>query len=112
MDPTALASTLAALSGISVIPTRGKFKGASKGTSVASVVARAVFGRMQFQRQVPAPTAKNFRSRSRLVGTVVGRWTPIIGGTGMIMHGFGIGRCTSGCIEKHRLDAGGIYELQ
>ncbi|ACR29059.1 Hypothetical protein bglu_1g19500 [Burkholderia glumae BGR1] len=71
------------LSGWPLLPTRGKFAGATKGTSVASVMARSVF-RFQFKRRVlPTLTLESIKSfrviLTRKLSVFVGRAVPGLG---------------------------------
>ncbi|WP_024905769.1 STM2901 family protein [Robbsia andropogonis] len=71
------------LSGWPLLPTRGKFVGATKGTSVASVMARSVF-RFQFKRRVlPTLTVESIKSfrviLTRRLSVFIGRAVPGLG---------------------------------
>ncbi|WP_310634424.1 STM2901 family protein [Paraburkholderia sp.] len=78
-----IAAVIAILAGQPVLPTRGKFGGATKGTSIASRVSRALLD-YDFERNI-LPTLTNasiLKLRFRMVnnlGVFVGRWTPLIG---------------------------------
>jgi len=74
---------IAILAGQPVLPTRGKFGGATKGTSIASKVSRALFD-YDFERNIlPTLTNKSILTFSfRMVnnlGVFIGRWTPMVG---------------------------------
>ncbi|WP_218883776.1 STM2901 family protein [Burkholderia guangdongensis] len=71
------------LSGWPILPTRGKFAGATKGTSVASVMARSLF-RFQLKRRVlPTLTLESIKSfriiLTRKLSVFVGRAVPGLG---------------------------------
>ena len=78
-----IAAVIAILAGQPVLPTRGKFGGATKGTSIASKVSRALFDN-DFERNI-LPTLTNqsiLTLRFRMVnnlGVFIGRWTPMVG---------------------------------
>jgi hypothetical protein len=78
-----IAAVIAILAGQPVLPTRGKFGGATKGTSIASKVSRALFD-YDFERNI-LPTLTNqsiLTLRFRMVnnlGVFIGRWTPMVG---------------------------------
>ena len=67
-----------AASGLPVKGTRGKTRGATKGTSFASEKLSKMFPR-KLNKQVPAPTANSPRAKSNILGRVLGRWTPFVG---------------------------------
>ncbi|MBN3811580.1 hypothetical protein G3N97_21125 [Paraburkholderia sp. Ac-20347] len=79
------AAVMAILAGQPILPTRGKFGGATRGTSIASKVSRALFD-YDFERTI-LPTLTNtsiLKFRFRMVnnlGVFVGRWVPMIGWT-------------------------------
>lgn len=78
-----IAALIAILAGQPVLPTRGKFGGATKGTSIASKVSRALFD-YDFERNIlPTLTNKSILTlRFRMVnnlGVFIGRWTPMVG---------------------------------
>jgi hypothetical protein len=78
-----IAAVISILAGQPVLSTRGKFGGATRGTSVASKVSRALFD-YDFERNVlPTLTNKSILAlRFRMVnnlGVFIGRWTPIVG---------------------------------
>jgi hypothetical protein len=77
----ALAGAGIAASGLPVIPTRGKFGGATPGTSPASVAARSTFGNARFPggTRVWAPTVRAPLATSARVGTAAGRLAPGLG---------------------------------
>jgi hypothetical protein len=71
------------LSGWPILPTRQKFAGATKGTSVASVMSRSIF-RYEFRRKVlPTLTLQSMRSfrfiLTRRLAVFIGRATPGLG---------------------------------
>jgi hypothetical protein len=79
------AAVMAILAGQPILLTRGKFGGATRGTSIASKVSRALFD-YDFERTI-LPTLTNtsiLKFRFRMVnnlGVFVGRWVPMIGWT-------------------------------
>lgn len=78
-----ISAVIAILAGQPVLSTRGKFGGATKGTSIASKVSRALFD-YDFERNIlPTLTNKSILTlRFRMVnnlGVFVGRWTPMVG---------------------------------
>lgn len=78
-----IAAVIAILTGQAWLPTRGKFGGATKGTSVASRVCRALFD-YDFEKNI-LPTLTNqslMTLRFRMVnnlGVFIGRWIPYVG---------------------------------
>jgi hypothetical protein len=80
-----ITAVIAILAGQPVLPTRGKFGGATKGTSVASRVSRALFDYDFQQNILPTLTNKSILAfRFRMVnnlGVFIGRWTPMAGWT-------------------------------
>jgi hypothetical protein len=83
LDVEDISAVIAILIGQPWLPTRGKFGGATKGTSVASIVCRALFD-YSFKKNI-LPTLTNqslIRLRFRMVnnlGVFVGRWIPQAG---------------------------------
>lgn len=83
LDVEDVVAVIAILAGQPVLPTRGKFGGATKGTSIASTVSRALFD-YDFERNIlPTLTNKSILTlRFRMVnnlGVFIGRWTPMVG---------------------------------
>ncbi|WP_322046289.1 STM2901 family protein [Paraburkholderia sp. J67] len=83
LDIQQIGSVVAILAGQPFLPTRGKFGDATKGTSIASRVSRALFD-YNFERQIlPTLTNKSLLNmKFRMVnslGVFIGRWTPYIG---------------------------------
>ncbi|MDA8445062.1 STM2901 family protein [Paracidovorax valerianellae] len=79
-----IAAAAAVLSGQPFLPTRGKFGGATKGTSIASVVSRKMLQqRMPFA--LPTITGASLRTLkitfTRSLGAFVGRLVPGVGWT-------------------------------
>ncbi|WP_260858850.1 STM2901 family protein [Paraburkholderia sp. BCC1885] len=71
------------LSGWPMLPTRGKFAGATKGTSVASVMSRSLF-RFEFRRRLlPTLTLASIKSLriilTRKLSVFIGRAVPGLG---------------------------------
>lgn len=94
-----LGSAAAAASGANVLPTRGKFGGATPNTSVASRGSRAVFGNAQLPVQVPTVTGfpgigsgVSIRASAR-IATVVGRSIPVVGWALLAYDGISIAVC-------------------
>jgi hypothetical protein len=79
-----IAAAAAVLSGQPFLPTRAKFGGATKGTSVASVVSRKLL-RHQLPFALPTLTGASIRSLkltfTRSLGAFVGRLVPGVGWT-------------------------------
>jgi len=79
-----LAAAAAVLSGQPFLPTRGKFGGATRGTSVASVVSRRLI-RQQLPFALPTITGASLRTLkltfTRSLGAFVGRLVPGVGWT-------------------------------
>jgi hypothetical protein len=80
-----LGGALAAASGANVLPTRGKFHGATPNTSVASRASRSVFGDTRLPVRLPTLTGFpgvgagiNIRATARLA-SIVGRGVPVVG---------------------------------
>jgi hypothetical protein len=65
-----------------VIPTSGKFKGATKGTSVASLAGRHVLNH-ELKYRLPTITGSSLRTlriaMTRNLGAFVGRTVPVVG---------------------------------
>lgn len=78
-----IAALIAILTGQPVLPTRGKFGGATKGTSIASRVSRALFDYDLERNILPTLSNKSILTlRFRMVnnlGVFIGRWTPLVG---------------------------------
>ncbi|WP_442867304.1 STM2901 family protein [Acidovorax sp. NCPPB 3576] len=79
-----IAAAAAILSGQPFLPTRGKFSGATRGTSIASVVSRKMLQqRMPFA--LPTLTGASLRTLrltfTRSLGAFVGRLVPGVGWT-------------------------------
>jgi RHS repeat-associated protein len=79
-----LAAAGAAVSGFNILETRGKFGGATSGTSIASRGASAVFGQTRLPFQVPTlvgnPLTGSLAVRgSASVARIVGRGIPVLG---------------------------------
>lgn len=79
-----LAAAGAAVSGLNILKTRGKFAGATPGTSIASRGASAVFGNARLPVQLPTvvgnPLTLNMSIRATSsVARVVGRAIPVVG---------------------------------
>jgi RHS repeat-associated protein len=84
----------AVVSGLPIVPTPGKFSGATAGTSIASLLlSRALPQRLPFG--VPAPTLKNPLARSAVLGRVLGRWVPIVGTAVLANDAIQIGICVA-----------------
>ncbi|NTX31342.1 hypothetical protein HT746_30235 [Burkholderia pyrrocinia] len=90
------------LAGWPVLPTRQKFGGATKGTSVASVMARSVF-RYQLDRKIlPTVTLQSIKSfriiLTRKLSVFVGRAVP---GLGWALLARDVFRIVSGTVSKY-----------
>jgi RHS repeat-associated protein len=95
---TTLLGAGAVASGLPVLPTRGKFGGATPGTSVASAGLSKLFPqRLPFS--LPAPTAGNLLARSAVVGRILGRWVPIVGWGLLAYDAAMIAKCTADCVD-------------
>lgn len=77
-----IAALLAIVSGQPFIPTRGKFGGATPGTSIASLAARATLN-VELPFRLPMITGASVRmlriAFTRNLGAFVGRTIPIVG---------------------------------
>ena len=97
---TAVGGSLAA-AGANIIRTRGKTGGATPGTSVASITARAYFGDAAFKggRSYPSLTGFPFKGHGVRVmwvthkGTFVGRAVPVVGYAILAYDAFRITKC-------------------
>ncbi|MBH3259525.1 hypothetical protein I5P78_24285 [Serratia marcescens] len=75
----------AIVSGMAILPTRQKPSGAKKGTSLASVASRKVFGNAKFPYGIQLPTfignpVEGVRRKMiSNIGTFVGRTVPVVG---------------------------------
>nr|WP_230681033.1 hypothetical protein [Paracidovorax cattleyae] len=73
----------AIIAGYPMLPTRGKFAGATKGTSIASAVSRKVLPFELKHRILPTITWKSMLQLKVLlvknIGTFVGRTIPVVG---------------------------------
>jgi len=78
-----VAAMFAIIAGQPILPTRGKFSGATKGTSVVSVVARRTLNYDLKYRILPTITNKSIKNLrvlfTRNIGTFVGRTVPVVG---------------------------------
>jgi hypothetical protein len=79
-----IAAALAVLSGQPFLPTRGKFSGATKGTSVASVVSRKLI-KQQLPIALPTLTGASLSTLkvtfTKSLGAFIGRLVPGVGWT-------------------------------
>lgn len=98
---TDIAAVFAILAGIPIISTRGKFGGATKGTSIASVASRQL---LNYKVKVRLPTlttesikALKFRFTTNL-GAFVGRTVPIVG---WVILAYDVIRITEKTISKY-----------
>jgi RHS repeat-associated protein len=99
---TALGASLAA-AGANVIGTRGKFAGATPGTSVASLLARNIFGDLKFPGGIRLPTLTGFPGIGQglrvfatdEIGVFVGRAVPVVGYALLAYDAFRIGQCVA-----------------
>jgi RHS repeat-associated protein len=95
---TALGGALAG-AGANVIGTRGKFAGATKGTSLASKAAGAVLGNTQLPFRAPTVTGFPFIGNGLKLSTTfsaarfAGRAVPVIGYALLAYDAYKIGRC-------------------
>lgn len=76
-------SVILILSGLPLLPTRQKFAGATKGTSIASLVSRTLF-KYQFKKNIlPTLTLNSMKSLkilfARRLGVFIGRTIPGVG---------------------------------
>jgi RHS repeat-associated protein len=94
-----IADTAAAASGLNVLETRGKFEGATKGTSIASRASSAVFGQTKLPFRVPTIVfPAPFRAAIRLtpsVARIVGRGVPVVGAALLIYDAARIAQCVA-----------------
>ncbi len=78
-----IAAMFAVVAGQPIIPTRGKFSGATKGTSIASTVSRKILNYDLKRRVLPTITNASIR-KIRVIfvknlGAFVGRTVPVVG---------------------------------
>ncbi len=105
-----VAGLIAALTGAPLIPTRAKFKGAIKGTSVASKYLSKIPGELPFR--VPTVIGypkiiggKGLRIRlTKVIGRIIGRATPIIG-WGVLTYDLGNIFYNTQMVYNHIVDA-------
>jgi len=78
-----IAAVFAILAGQPILSTRGKFTGATKGTSAASVIARRTLNHDLKHRILPTITNGSIKRLriifTRNIGTFVGRAVPVVG---------------------------------
>lgn len=78
-----LVAMFAVIAGQPILPTRGKFAGATKGTSIASVTARRMLNVDLKRKILPTVTNQSIRSFRILftknIGKFVGRTVPVVG---------------------------------
>jgi hypothetical protein len=95
-----LADLGAAVSGMNILETRGKFGGATAGTSIASRAASAVFGQAKLPFRVPTivgnPLTLNAAVRfTSSVARVAGRAIPVVGWSSIAYDGAKIAQCVA-----------------
>ena len=78
-----LVAMFAVIAGQPILRTRGKFAGTTKGTSIASRVARKTLNYNLKRRVLPTVTTESIRRLrilfTRNIGTFVGRTVPVVG---------------------------------
>ena len=78
-----LVAMFAVIAGQPILPTRGKFSGATKGTSIASVASRRLLNIELKRKILPTVTNQSIRSFRILftknIGKFVGRAVPVVG---------------------------------
>ena len=79
---------------------RGKFKGATKGTSIASRILSKKFPRKLSRAIILPPTLKNPRATSAVVGRIAGRWVPIVGWGLLAYDAVSIANCMKKCMDE------------
>jgi hypothetical protein len=95
-----LAAAGAAVSGFNILKTRGKFAGATPGTSIASRGASAVFGQTRLPFRVPTAVGNPLTLKMRIratssVARVVGRGIPFVGWGLLVYDAFKILQCVA-----------------
>ncbi|MEL6476161.1 MAG: hypothetical protein AAFR17_02445 [Pseudomonadota bacterium] len=104
-----LAAMFAVIAGQPILKTRGKFAGATKGTSVASVVARRTLNYDLKRRILPTITNQSIRQLriifTRNIGTFVGRTVPVVG---WVILAYDVAAITAATVSEYnrRVDAG------
>lgn len=78
-----IAAMFAVIAGQPIVPTRGKFAKATKGTSIASIAARRTLNYDLKYRVLPTVTNQSIRNLrilfTRNIGKFVGRAVPVVG---------------------------------
>lgn len=89
-----------AASGAPVLRARGKLGGATRRTSIASRLFRALFRDRRFPRPVPAPTiGRGLGARTARVGAFAGRVVPIIGLASLFPDARALDQCVASCVR-------------
>jgi len=98
-----IVAAFAVLAGQPIIPTRSKFKGATKGTSVASITSRRLLN-YDMKRRLPMITGASHLSLkitlTKNLGAFVGRSVPIVG---WVIWGYDVIRIIQNTIFKYNL---------
>jgi hypothetical protein len=81
------------------LPTRGKFRGATLGTSPASVAARNVFGDARSPVPLPAPTRNAPFATTYRYGVAAGRAAPLIGYVIIFSDARSLDYCVASCLR-------------
>lgn len=86
--------------GLPVIGARGKFAGATGGTSIASKCLSKWLPQ-NLGRAIWAPTLRNPLATSAVLGRVLGRWIPVVGWGLLAYDAISIGSCVSNCSKDN-----------
>lgn len=86
--------------GFNIIPTRGKFKGATPGTSILSLGLRKLTRNARFPIRLPAPVGLLRFQRTTSIGGFFGRWLPIVGWGILAYDAYQTGIYTWRCMQS------------
>ncbi len=92
--------SLLAPAGFNIISTRGKFKGAAKGTSILSLGLRKLTRNAQLPIRLPAPVGLFRFRRTKSIGSFFGRWLPVVGWGILAFDAYQTGRHTWRCMQS------------
>jgi len=94
-----VAAGVLSVSGQPIIPTRAKPKGATLGTSPASVASRKIFGNTRLPFKVPTPTRGSLKASTNRLGAVVGRAAPGVGHVLLFREARQLDFCVATCVR-------------
>lgn len=92
--------SLLAPAGFNIIPTRGKFKGATPGTSILSLGLRKLTRNARLPVRLPAPVGLLRFQLTKSVGGFFGRWLPVVGWSILAYDAYQTGMCTRRCMQS------------